>query len=241
MLPNELIIIGGGWSISDGIKLGLEEKLKDKFVIACNLSIVPFPNSTFLSFIDRDDFYYKHKDKIKDLPLIVGANNKGMKTYSNTYLLTRSNVFDRTCLTGVYARNLCGIFALSLGIKLIDTGTIFLLGFDFGTTKKGVTDGNGKKLTHFYQGREDLDHKGIGKVDYYEDRQREENNFFIYKKENLIKIWNVSPLSNLKTFDKIDYPSMFEKLSKDTYNQEDLRKSVIDKITTLSHCVKPSK
>ena len=50
---NQLIIIGGGASIEEGISKNLWEKIKNKFVIGINYSYHHFPNPTFQVWLDR--------------------------------------------------------------------------------------------------------------------------------------------------------------------------------------------
>jgi hypothetical protein len=49
----EIIIIGGGKSISKGLNSGLKDHIKDKFVILTNYAY-KFFDGTFLVFQDRD-------------------------------------------------------------------------------------------------------------------------------------------------------------------------------------------
>ena len=48
----QLIICGGGYSIKDGIQLGLWDKIQNKFTIGINFSFKWF-NSTAIVFIDN--------------------------------------------------------------------------------------------------------------------------------------------------------------------------------------------
>jgi hypothetical protein len=45
MIPNELIIIGGGASIQEGIALNLKGRIKNKFVIALNFAYRHFDHT----------------------------------------------------------------------------------------------------------------------------------------------------------------------------------------------------
>ncbi len=63
MKPNQLIILGGGRSILQGIPLGLWDKLQGKFTCSLNFSSQEFL-TTYLCFVDVVSFYDKHKLKL---------------------------------------------------------------------------------------------------------------------------------------------------------------------------------
>lgn len=134
MHPTELIICGGGYSIKEGLSLGLKDKMKDKFVISLNQTIKEFPNSTMLSFVDCKSFYQKYKNELTNYPFIVGKYSPELvkEKLKNTVLFNTVETYDRTLKTGIYSGYLAGLFALSLGIYLLDEGNIYLLGFDGG-------------------------------------------------------------------------------------------------------------
>jgi len=130
-----------------------------------------------------------------------------------------------------------------LGIHILDSGICFLLGFDYGEArKKGydksdlraieqarIVDKSGKKyLTHFYQ--EELTHRGTGKINYYNAKDRAKKDFSVYKNEKKIRIYNVSPDSRIPTFPKIDYSTFFKMLDKHTYDQNELREYIKEKL-----------
>ena len=228
-MNNSLIIIGGGASIKEGLELGLKDKLKDKFTCGLNYAYKYFDNCTYHAFVDKD-FYTKQRPELQKLPLIIGKSG-GYSPLPNTIDLPTATSYTRDLKGGTYSAELTGIFALSVGIFLVDVGTIYLLGYDFGEyhTKNiedkpltqenfdTVTYDNHKRLiTHFYQGK--FNHRGIGKTSYYNAKNRSRDKFmpFIKDKENTkkIKIYNVSPTSRIpnEIFEKIDYKTFFKKL-----------------------------
>ena len=196
---NEIIIIGGGKSILEGLnyppKLGLQPLLATKFVILTNYAYKTFPG-TFLAFQDRE-FYVpdyaknypdsktvRHLDiyeELKSLPLIVGINQNGIEEFKldNTILLNKN---ERT--------NLTGIFALKLAEKIMETGTIFLCGFDW-TRRTGLPERdpnyNPKSdlQIHYY---DNIKHRGSGYVGYYENHNPDKEFAKLIKKD--IKIFN---------------------------------------------------
>lgn len=251
MKNKQIIIIGGGASINEGIEKGLWNKLKDKYTIGLNYSYNYF-KSTFQCCVDRD-FYDKQRDSLTSLPLIVSKKHRFSKgTLKNTILLTTHHKYNRALKEGVYKASLVGLFALSLGIYLLDEGEIYLLGYDFGelrkkdyrkfaTSKKQLQelsykDDKGQYLTHFYQG--DIKHRGIGKVSYYNSKGRANQDLAPYKGEKKVKIYNVSKQSKIEVFPKISYDEFFKKLDNQTYNQNFLRQEIEKKLEKLPYATR---
>jgi len=240
MIPKECIIWGGGYSIKEGISLGLQDHLKGKFVINCNYSFLHFPG-TLLTFLDRD-FYVpiqakekgnKHPDiyeKLKKIPLIIGIDyNNGVQEFilPNTILLKKSVPYNKNPIEkGFYYRSLTGVFSLFLASFLIDfKGVIYLLGFDETKKTKEIFLNKRKPHTHYYE--EETNHSGIGDVRvYHKSRDR----FLPFTKEKDLHIYNVSPDSNINCFEKIDYTTFFSKLDNVVYEQENLRKEIKKKL-----------
>jgi len=225
-MNNQLILLGGGASIKDGLTLGLWDKLKDKFVIGTNYSYNYF-TPTVLACVDWK-FYDKEREKLKNLPLIITRQRKKTTDYMpNTIRLETSMQYTRDLSGGIYSGVLTGIFSLSLAIYLLESGDIFLLGYDFTKEKRH----NEIAQTHFYQGQ--INHRGIGKIDYY--RSHSPNDIFtVYSGETKIKIYNVSMNSTISNFSKIDYTTFFSMLNNNICNQEELRKEIIEKLSKLS-------
>jgi len=223
----QLVIIGGGSSIQEGISKDLWSKLENKFVIGLNYSYKYFSNPTVQCFVDHE-FYSKEYDDLKSLGLIIGKSQKTLKLHDNTITMTCSGQYNRDVRKAVYKASLVGIFALSLGIYLLDEGEIFLLGYDFGelTTEK---DAKNRVITHFYQGQ--TEHRGIGKNSYYNISNKANDDFKVYSKETRCKIYNVSMKSKIDIFDKISYDEFFTKLDKNIINNEEIRKDIRNKLT----------
>ena len=217
MKNKQLIILGAGVSIQNGINKNLWRKIQNKFVIGLNYSFNYF-DSTFHMYVDNQ-FYIKQHKQISKLPLIVGTYFDNLKIHKNTITLPTSNKYDSTLIKGVYKQSLCGIFALSIAIYL-QPKEIYLLGFDAGS----VTDNIIKKRieTHFYQ--KDIVHRGTGKVWYYNIPNRVNKDFKPF--ENQTNIYNVSLDSKINTFQKISYDDFFNRLDNDTYNQNNLREQI---------------
>jgi hypothetical protein len=224
--PKECIIIGGGPSIKPQISL-LQTLCATKFTILTNYAFKTFPG-TFTCFTDRN-FYFPNAsmenpniyDELKELSLIIGINHNGVDEFklNNTILLDKSE-----------KENLTGVFALKLALRLMETGTVYLLGFDW-TRRTNLPERdpnyNPKSSvpTHYYN----INHRGIGYVGYYENHNPD-NDFNKLIKKDTLKIYNVSPESNIECFEKISYDKMFSMLSADQINQDELRNKIKEKI-----------
>jgi len=221
--PSQLIIIGGGFSMKEGISKGLWEKLKDRFTLGINYSFHYF-KSTLQTYVDLD-FYSNEWDDLESLPLIVGKYHKLIeKEIRGQTIMLQINpkTYVRDLSTGVYKSSLCGLFSLSLGINLLDKGEIFLLGFDY--ADNGTKADNGKANTHFYQG--EINHRGIGKCNYYKNKGRADRDFGVYSTEKKVKIYNVSLDSKINIFPRISYDKFFSMLDSYTFDQSRLRGSI---------------
>lgn len=241
----QLIIIGGGATIQKGINKDLWNKLKDKWTIGLNYNFEDF-NSTLLCYVDRK-FYQENKIKLAKLPLVIGhLHNIDGGVLSNTIMIKAVSKYNRDVRKGCYKGSLVGVYSLSLGIYLLDEGEIFLLGYDYGEMRKKdyekmvgspeelkaliVKDKSGKPITHYYQGR--IKHRGIGKINYYNSKDRASQDFGIFKNEKKVKIYNVSLISKIPEaiFEKISYNEFFKKLDNKKYNQNDLRLMIKEKL-----------
>ena len=216
-MVDQIIIIGGGTSIKEGITLGLWAGLQGKCTIGLNYSYKYF-QSTSQMYVD-DTFYIKQHEEIKDLPLVIGKKYEEykMKTHANTIMLDTCPSYNRKLVGGVYTSSLAGLFALSLAIHF-EPKEIYLLGYDYGKLSN-EKDKGGRFLTHFHN----IKNRGQGKVNWYECKDRDEKDFGVYREIKDIKIFNVSPNSNLRVFPKLTYPQFFDRLDVMNYNQEDLR------------------
>jgi hypothetical protein len=222
--PKQLFLIGGGSSIQDGLKLGLWEKLKDKFTIGTNFSY-KFFSATAQVYVDAP-FYDANASELSKLPLILGTAYKVKQRLPNTCFFTPTNSYTRDLSDGVYSPRLSGIYALSLAVCILDSGTIFLLGYDMQGTGK---DEKNRAITHFYQGQ--VEHGGVGKINYYDIKNRSEIDFGVFRQETKVKIYNVSPNSRINCFEKINYEQMFKLMLTQEHNQETLREEIKSKLS----------
>lgn len=217
---NQIVIIGGGASIVEGVDKGLWGKLKDRWTLGCN-SAFKFLTPSALTFVDHRQFYKLFHSELKDLPFIIGKYYDALVPikHDNTILLRDSRTFDSTLQNKlVYTGSLCGLFSLTLACYFMkQVGEVYLLGFDFGAAG---TLPNGQQHTHFYQGG-DIKHPGIGMTGYYK-RMGKVRMFQPYTMLKDMQIYNVSEISTIPYFPKISYDEFFTRLLL-TYDQEQLR------------------
>lgn len=226
--PKECLIIGSGTSIKPWIS-SLQPLCATKFTIGINYSFKTF-QTTILTCQDRDFYHGKPNDmgiyenpdiydELKKLPLIIGLNTNGVDEFklNNTILLPKT---EREPLTG--------LFALKLAMRLMDTGTVYLLGFDW-SRRTGLPERdpnyNPKSEIDLHYYRNEITHSGTGYYGYYENHDANKE-FLKLTKKNTLKIYNVSPDSNITCFEKINYEKMFGLLSTEIINQEVLRTEI---------------
>ncbi len=233
--PTQIILLGGGSSITEGIQKGLWKKLENKFTIGINYSYHHL-NSTLQVYLDYK-LYNENKKDMDKLPLII--TKTGKKLPLNTTQLKSISTYHRDVRQGCYKGSLSGIYSVSLGIHLLNEGDLFLLGYDYDPLKdkngKYIKDKKGRFITHYYQNMPDkngkiIEHRGIGKVNYYGARGRADRDFGVYKQEKKVHIFNVSLQSKINTFPKISYDQFFKMLNKNTFNQNELRTFVKNKL-----------
>lgn len=247
MLPKDLIILGGGASIREGMEKGLFDLLPKTFCIGLNYAY-KFIETTAVCGVD-ETFYNEEVTNLKKLPLFIGKEHYDLKNRGETSIFFKSsNTYDRELTNGVYTPTLTGLFALSLAIKLMEGGTIYLLGYDYGPARNAegkILCDNGTHpipLTHWYQGK--MSHRGIGKINWYtataidyEETQKRithaEKEFRPYAKESKVNIINVSLGSNIPFFPKMSYEEFLTKKLIVDHNQEDVRKDLKESLLAL--------
>jgi hypothetical protein len=249
MLPKQLVLIGGGASIKEGLDKGLKDLIPKTFSCALNFAYKYF-NSTLICGIDEKFFNENYKD-ITKMPLFLGKANCSVNIAGgrNCYLFQHSMKYDRELFGGIYSSTLAGLFALSTFIKLMDIGEIYLLGFDYGPIRdlqgRPLVDKLGRPLTHFYQEETNhIEHRGIGKTNWYTATIADPNKksqkitnaqkeFGVYANETKVKIYNVNPQSAIPTFEKITYDEFFKKIEPITQTQDEIRKELENKFKGL--------
>lgn len=223
-----VIILGGGYSVHEGIELGLWKKIKDKEIWSINSSFKAMPYLPKRE-IWVDIGFFKHEaNNLRDLhhqgvELVTRDRHnyrvlsKQIKLYGSTRVIEEYYGKEAIIKDKIfYGRmGLAGQFALSLAVA-DNYDTIYLLGYDFGSKRNSI------KLTHWYQ-------KDINKLDIYStgahrpevylqknDKPRLEiEDWEVYKKEEGINIFNVSIESHLEVFSRITYNTFFKLLEEE--------------------------
>jgi len=217
------VIIGGGTSINEGLKSGVQEKIFDEIKFVCNYAYRYF-DPDFLTFVDFS-WYNKEKQIVKKFPCVVTKDHKRMTAdmmgMPNIFILPSTKIYyGKDALKkgkGIYTPTLCGIFSLTLAIAL-GFDEIFLLGMDFGNP-----DINKNDKTHFYQDK--FNHRGVGVIKDRGGRKRYATGIYknkaikyynVYERDIKrlgVNIWNVSPQSKIEIFPKISYGDFYKKIS----------------------------
>lgn len=211
----ECIIIGGGYSVKEGIEKGLFNKIKGKNVISINYAYKVMPFIPAIELWSDLSFFENNMQDILNLynrgcQLYCKANSR-YKIYSkvlnkiqlNQLLPTTEKKYKEN-LYFVGNNSLSGFLALSLAVKNYDR--IYLLGYDWGGHPKNKT------FTHFYQNDINVISTGIGKPKIYEINNQPVKaiNGFNYYLQFHKQIYNVSLTSRIKDFIKITYEDFFK-------------------------------
>lgn len=250
MLPKDLVILGGGSSVTEGIEKGLFEKFPHLFTLGLNYSYRYIQTTVNLGIDEL--FYNDNKADMDKLPLFIGKEHYDVKLRGdNAYFLRPNRNYRRDCLHGVYSSTLAGLFGLSIFIALMEKGsTIYLLGYDYGPKrdaegKIAKTDKN-IPITHWYQDTwSGLPHRGIGKINWYtatlEDNRisrkmitNAEKEFRPYFDEKDINIVLVGAYSAVPPqIKRISYEEFFSKELTIVHNQDNVREEIAGKLDTL--------
>lgn len=220
------ILVGGGFSIKEGIEKGLWDKIKGQDIWSLNYAykFLPYlPNRQL--WMDTTFF----KNNIKDLQSLaeqkVALYTKYHPTYKEdmykdkiiTYEITRdwdkrynATVDNDAIFIALYVGQLglVGTFALSLACEE-KYDIIYLLGYDFGA--KSNTDLN----THFYvDDDKDIISSGLRNPNAYYENTSIKASVLNYNEYNSYKskIYNVSLDSNISAFQRIGYDEFFRQL-----------------------------
>ncbi len=218
------ILVGGGYSVKEGIELGLWDKIKGQEIWSLNYAykFIPYLPSRQL-WVDLSFF----KNNINDLQKL---QEQGVSLYTKDHPLYKEKMYRDKITSYELTRKwkehtdkiyvgsslgLVGNYALSLAFKE-KYDIIYLLGYDFGT--KASTDLN----THFYVDvaeENNIKSSGLKRPGvYYQDGKNSIKNdvldFDNYKTIYGSKVYNVSMDSNLHSFEKISYQEFFNILEK---------------------------
>lgn len=218
-----VIIIGGGDSVTEGLSKDLWTKIKGNTIWSLNYAFMTMPYlPTREIWVDRS--FFKHNiDVLSDLANknveMIGMIMEGLtqlpkaKLYKAVRKQEEYNGKEGIIKNKIYrgSQGFVGTYAIHLAI-CEGYNEIFLLGFDYGVPPSE----NPSTQTHFYQGKIKVQSDGVGRPEVYLTRTNKVNpkvsDYQVFLQEKDIKIWNVSPLSNISCFEKLTYDDFFTKI-----------------------------
>jgi len=246
MLPSRCIIFGSGASIIYGMYNGLFFYLPKEVVFSLNDNN-KFIQSTvamfgdWCAYRDRFEIFSKHPLTIGRHDMHIGRHIEGATPcpkHDGVILIQGSGKYHGNdgLIKGLYSMTLTGAFTLNLAIRL-GFKNIYMLGMDCCSIEN---------KTHWYQ-----DIEGAGQFKDYEgnptsgvgknERGEYKTSFYNSNDTNINELWkpfevemdkvniyNVSPLSRISIFPKIDYREFLKMLKENpiSINQEEVQKEI---------------
>ena len=232
----EVIIVGGGASVKDGIALDLWKKIEGKNIWSLNYAFMTMPYLPSRQVWVDISFFKNNQDMLQNLwkqgvEMVAKKHRQyadlwEIQTYEQTRLKTGYKGKD--AFRGVEQPHIflgrmgmCGTFALSLAVAE-GYDMIYLLGYDFGTPDFG------DKNTHYYQDQVKVRSTGVGNINVYRggDKSNKSNvktdiqdyDVFMPSLDSGEEIINESLRSHLYQFPKISYEQFFERLNEDNHS-----------------------
>jgi hypothetical protein len=209
----ECIIIGGGTSVLEGIEHRLWERIAKREIWSINFAFRTMPYLPKRQVWVDTTFFRNNMEDLESLSIAgVECHTKKHGIYNNIpaiiqHEVTREENNPDKLYIGLMG--LSGMFALALATKE-QYDTIYLLGYDFGTNSKANT------TTHYYQNTDiKYTSNGVGNPGVYltDTGVKKDVKLFDYFLKFPSKIYNVSPSSNIQSYEKITYNDFFSKIS----------------------------
>ena len=221
-MRKSVILLGAGYSIKEGIDLGLWDKIREQENWSINYAFMTMPYLPKREIWVDIAFFKDNAEALQKLQeqgviMITRNHHKYANIRDKLIIYDSTRELDKYYGQEAIQKNLLyygrmglsGMFALSLAVAE-RFEEIFLLGYDFGTSSLD------KNQTHYYQGQLKVISTGMGRPIVYRNPNNtlkdEIKDFEVYKRETNIKIWNVSLNSNIPYFEKISYVDFFSKL-----------------------------
>jgi len=224
---NSVILVGGGYSIKEGIEKGLWNEIKNQEIWSLNIAFKTMPYLPSKELFVDHSFFNSYQEDLLSLPCeLIAVNHayylkfpkiKNIFTTQNPKeFYGRESLNKNKIFTG--SRKFCGFFAISYAIAL-GYKTIYLLGYDWGN----IIDTTGKKQSHYF----DNNLKDYGILKCYQNPKYnafENNNnqpkedvkdFEVYLTVSDCKIYNVSLKSRIDYFEKINFETFYNHLKKE--------------------------
>jgi len=216
-----VIIIGAGASVQEGLNEDLWRKIEYNTIWSCNYAFMTMPYRPARElWVDRS-FFKNNVTQLcqlqkEGIELVAKENASSIRLPGTTYYIGVRKKEEYVGKEGIAqnkifigAQGFSGTFALHVAI-CEGYNEIFLLGFDY-----GVPPSSGETITHYYQNKLNVISSGVGMPNVYlkKDKVKQQiDTYDIFLQETDIKIWNVSPKSNIQCFDKITYEEFFNKI-----------------------------
>lgn len=208
------IIVGGGSSVSEGIKKGLWDKVKHLDIAACNNAVIHMPYiPKYAVYIDKTPLQPDVIKKVLETDCIrvtqlfhdFRDDNKIVR-FKIFHDLDEEGKFERALERGyLFAgkRKFTGVFAISFALYA-GYDRIYLLGFDWNLGKN--------KEVEWYHDDEDPKHTEYKRGIFIDEKTNKPKtdageHFDIFKGK--ATIYNVSLISAIPSFPKISYNEFF--------------------------------
>ncbi|MFH1504503.1 MAG: hypothetical protein ABIH08_03840 [Candidatus Omnitrophota bacterium] len=165
-----VILIGGGYSVTEGLKKDLWKKIENEEIWSLNYAVraMPYlPKRQIWTdwFFLKNNINYMQELSRQGVSLHSVQGHFEQKTVKKYPFLAKVKLYaytysKRKQKDKVYYRQVTnvGIFALSIAMKE-ERDEIYLLGYDFGICHPT------QKKTHFYEGKISYMSYGVGRVD----------------------------------------------------------------------------
>jgi len=206
MSNKRCVIIGGGYSIKEGIKKGLWGNIKNEEIWSTNYSFLVLPFLPKCQLWSDFTFFLGCEKEVLELGkkgVELIARSLGTVYYNfpvTTYETTNKKEEENKIFVGQLG--LVGMFALGVAIKR-GYKKIFLLGYDFGTPKGQESkkwyyqEKEEKPIDLVYRNENGIIKDCVKDFDEYKDKA---------------DIYNVSLISNINSFEKISWEEFFRKI-----------------------------
>ncbi len=199
MKQKATVIVGGGSSVREGLRMGLWDRISDTQIFAVNYTGLKMPYAPDLACWLDHHYPPDIQKAFAELPCLKYSKHLGAYGDTEAMNVTNSPKDFPACLEQnvqfVGQRTISGIFALSLAVWL-KCRRIFLLGYDWNVGADGVSDWYTDASTKKAWLKNDLAP--------YEDIS--DHDVFAPHAE----IFNVSPITHIKSFPVITFEKFFE-------------------------------
>lgn len=221
MNKKRVILIGGGFSIKEGLDKDLWSKIKGQEIWSLNYAFKTMPYLPQREIWVDKKFFENNTEDLQNLSkqnviMVTKHNRRYAEIPKIIQYHTSRIVADYKGKNGIKERKvfigrmgMVGMFGLSIAI-CEGYNEIYLLGYDF-----GIMNPN-QPQTHYYQTMIKVKSSGVNRPQVYLTKQGkvkpELEDFKLFTREKDINIYNVSINSNIPYFTKLSWEQFFEKI-----------------------------